>query len=149
MCPVVPDQTHPDTSPSSEPSANHWPLPLTISLWGWDWAVAESSFCNKGNVKNESMRTHKYTRLFITCCLWYVLPEAAVSPRWLCLERGGVPDEPIQRGQEGVEGWPVPSISLPALKHHRVEGSGTVVWSRKAILVCYSLHHLQWEQARH
>lgn len=54
-----------------------------------------------------------------------------------------MPNEPIQGGQEGVEGWPVPSISLPALEHQRVEGRGAVVWGRETILVCHSLHDLQ------
>lgn len=146
MYPGEPDQTHPDISPSSAPWANHWLLPLPKSLWGWGWAAAESSFCNGGKIKNESMRIHKYNGLFITCCLWLVLPESAVSPCWLCLEGGGVPDEPIQGGQEWVEGWPVPSISLPALKHQGVQGRGAVVGGREAILVCYSFHHLEREQ---
>lgn len=54
-----------------------------------------------------------------------------------------MPDEPIQRGQEGFERRPVPSIGLPALEHQRVEGGGATVWGGEAILVCYCLHHLQ------
>lgn len=96
------------------------------------------------------MRNHEYSRLYMTCCLRYVLhqylPEAAASPSWLCLERRRVPDEPIQGGQEGVEAWPVPSISLPALKHQRVEAWGAVVGGRETILVCYCLHYLQREE---
>lgn len=59
-----------------------------------------------------------------------------------------MPDEPVQRGQEGFERRPVPSISLPALEHQRVEGRGATVWGGQAILVCYCLHHLQRERAR-
>lgn len=82
-----------------------------------------------------------------------ILPAAcdmfsAVSPSWLRLKGSGVPDEPIQGGQEGVEGWPVSSISLPALKHQRVKGRGAVVWGRETILVCNCLHHLQGERMR-
>lgn len=61
-----------------------------------------------------------------------------------------MPDEAIQRGQEGFERRPVPSIGLPALQHQRVEGRGATVWGGEAILFCYCLHHLQRrERGRH
>lgn len=109
--------------------------------------MAESSFCTVTNIKNESMRIYKKNKQ--TDCSSPAAPVmfAAVSPSWLCLERGWVPDEPIQRGQDGLEGWPVPAISLPALEHQRVEGRGAVVRGREAILICYRLHYLQ-QQSR-
>lgn len=140
MCPGAPDQTPLGIYPSWGSSASHRPLPLTISLWGWGWAVAESSFCIVTNVKNESVRIYKKTDCSLPAAS---VMFAAVSPSWLCLERGWVPDEPIQRGQDGLEVWPVPAISLPALKHQRVEGRGAVVRGREAILIRYRLHHLQ------
>lgn len=69
--------------------------------------------------------------------------EAAFSPSWLGLEGGRVPDEPIQRGEELVEAWPLSPFGLPALEHQGVEGRGAVVRWREPILICYRLHHLQ------
>lgn len=146
MCPGVPGQTRPDISPSSAPSANHWLLTLPLSLSGWGWAAAESSFCKRGEMSKTRARESINSRLL----LCFVLkPDADVSPSWLHLERGRVPDEPIQGGEERVEAWPVPSVGLPALKHQRVEGRGAVVGGRETILVCYGLHHLQRERATH
>lgn len=61
-----------------------------------------------------------------------------------------MPDEPVQRGQDGFERRPVPSIGLPALEHLGVEGRGATVWGGEAVLVRYCLHHLQKrERGRH
>lgn len=72
-----------------------------------------------------------------------VLP--GTSPGGLGLQRGRMSDEPVQRGQEGVEGGSVAALGLPALQHQGVQRGGAVVWGREAILVCYCLHHLQRE----
>lgn len=59
-----------------------------------------------------------------------------------------MPDETVQRGQEGFERRPVPSFGLPALEHLGVEGRGATVWGGEAILVRYCLHHLQKSERR-
>ena len=68
-----------------------------------------------------------------------------VLPGVLGLEGGGVAYEPVQGGEEGVEGRTVAPLCLPALQHQGVERWGAVMGGGKTILVCYCLHHLERE----
>ena len=73
---------------------------------------------------------------------------AVVLPGGLGLEGGGVADEPVQRGEERVEGWPFGPLSLPALQHQGAVSWGAVLGGVKTGLVCYCRHHLEREMAR-
>lgn len=59
-----------------------------------------------------------------------------------------MPDEPVQRGEDGVEARPVRSFRLPALQHQGVKGRGAAVGGREPVLIRYRLHHLQTRRGR-
>lgn len=60
----------------------------------------------------------------------------------LCLQGGGVSDQPVQPGYNVTEPRPVGALLLPAVQHEGVEGGGAFWGRRQAVVLLDGVDHL-------